>query len=137
VGDDDIGGRNDIGRDPVVDPPSNEVLIRDAGDPDHIFGQRDAGILAPAPRSADLGDMSAGIIPEASHRQFDDPVAFRVEPGGLHIQNGRDTLGIVRIPEACFAYMKIDTAELPDVGLRRFSHVRSPRMPNDRRAIDR
>jgi hypothetical protein len=137
VCDDDIGRRYDIGRDPVVYPPSNEVLIRDAGDPDHIFGQRNPGILAPAPRTTDLGDMSAGIIPEASHRQFDDPVAFRIEPAGLHIQNGCDTLGIVGIPEACLTYVKIDTAELPCVGLRRFSHVRSPRIPNGRRAIDR
>ena len=97
-----------------VRQPRGEVLVggRQRHVPDGIARRQRPGDRAPAPRPADLGNVPAGIIPEASHRQFDDPVVFMVEPGGLYVQNSCDALRIVRIPKTCFTYAKIDAAEL-------------------------
>ena len=87
MGNEQIGFINDPRYEIVIDHSSGQVGVGNAGQPDDVFGQREAGILAPGPALADLHDDTIVIITEPAHRQLDHRVLLRVETGRLHVEH--------------------------------------------------
>jgi hypothetical protein len=62
-----------------------DVIIDDAGKPDDLIGDGDAGILPPAIAAIDVGDHAVHVEAEPTQRKLDDPAGLHNLAGGLDI----------------------------------------------------
>ena len=101
MGDDQVGGGCQRGHGLVVELLAAQLVIGDAGEPDHLFVERLAGILETGIAGQHVIEHALGGEVEGQTRQLDDPVAGGIEPGGLDVddqaealQGGRVIVGI-------------------------------------------
>jgi hypothetical protein len=91
----DVRRVHDRGRHALVDALAAKVVVGEAGERDDHGVEGFARILAPGVGSIQLGDEAGGVEPESAHREFDDAMAFDVEPGGLEIErDAHESVGI-------------------------------------------
>ena len=87
MGDDQVGGGCQPGDGLVVELLAEQLVIGDAGEPDHLFVQRLAGILESGISGQHVIEHALGGEVEGQTRQLDDPVAGGVQPSRLDVGN--------------------------------------------------
>lgn len=88
MGDNDVGGGEDIHGGSLVDDLPREIFRRKSGQSGDPGVERDSRVFAPDPSYSNLDDPPLIIEAKSLNRQFDDAIGVAVEPSRLHIDRG-------------------------------------------------
>ena len=81
----------------LVELVAAQLVIGDAGEPDHLFVQRPARVLEAGIARQHVIEHALGGEVEGQARQLDDPVAGGIEPGGLDVDDQAEALQRARV----------------------------------------
>lgn len=90
---DDVGGRKDLDGCRLVYDLTSTVIRRKPGQFGDPGVERDARILTPDPRHADLNHAPPSIEPKTLDRQFDNPVGFSIKAGRFYVNRHANPAG--------------------------------------------